>query len=126
MAIGSQFGNSLVFKALDFSFCSTSLKIASWYKRAAGALAIVSAFQVSGKKKEKTVKGAHFSAGATSLKEYSKNFCNIKLVVTNRSYKVGGEEAGNVRFWLGAFPFQMKGGFIPKKGNRGPEHTIQK
>lgn len=45
------------------------------------------------------------------------------VIKAQLSYKEGLGGAGNVRFWLGTFPFQIKGGFIPKKGNIGPGHT---
>lgn len=46
-------------------FCSISLKFASWAKRAAGALAIMSAFHASGRKR---AKGARLRAGQLPLR----------------------------------------------------------
>lgn len=76
----------------------------------------MSASQVSGRKKGKKVKGAHFSGGATSLKEYSKNFCNIKLVVTNRSYKVG--KGGGRKCQVGCISFPDERWVYTKEGEQ--------
>ena len=87
--------------------CSTAFKFASWCKMAAGASAIMSAFQGSGKKGKRT-EGAHFSAGATSFKKHSKSFCTTRRTVITRpqlNYRGQGRRLGNVMFCLDSLPF---------------------
>lgn len=91
-------------------FCSTSFKFASWCKMAAGALAIMSAFQGSWTKMGQKTKGAYFSAGAAPFTEHSKNFLhNTELVITRRqlSYKaVGGGWEMSSFGWMYCFSKQ--------------------
>lgn len=91
-------------------FCSATFKFASWYKTAAGALAIISAFQGSGTKMEQRTKGAHFSAGAAPFQEHSKNFCTMPNSWSQGHSLAtrGGWRLGDVRFWWDTLPFQTK------------------
>lgn len=90
-------------------FCSISLKFASWAKRAAGALAIMSAFHASGRKRAKPL-----TSWAAPFQECSKNFCTTPNLWSQGHSLATRKWGRKCQVWVGCISFPDQRGVYTK------------